>query len=173
VPVNLRDRGISGQLGNALSHLRVPLPLRTGDPVQRIGKITLATGDKRTVQYATAWDAVIAVLGRLPPLLVTLISSRLVFQSPRYASTICTAVPLLSRDLALAGRPVLSGAGGPALMGCHGLVFAFANDRGQHRICVTADGVNRRFAEAVQRGLRRELHELAALAPLATVRSRP
>lgn len=164
VPVNTRGRDTADEIGNAISHVRVPLPLRTADQVRRVTQIARTTQDGGTVRYAAGFGVVQAALGRLPASLVAAASSALVFGSARYASTICTAVPLLSRDVSIAGRPMLAGVGGPARMGCHGLVFAFSNLRGQYSICVTADEANREFAEAVHRNLRRELHAFAALA---------
>ena len=163
VPVNTRDPGTAGYIGNAISHVRVRLPLRTSDPVRRVENIALATRDEKTLRFADGVDAIVAMTGRLPPVFAAALSSAIVFSSPRYAATICTAIPGFSRDLALAGRPMLGGVGGAALMGCHGMVFAFGNFRGQYIICVTADAAHRPFAEAVHLGLARELNTLAHL----------
>jgi len=159
VPLNMRGRDQAANIGNYVSHIRLPLPVRTADQVQRLREISQLTRDGANIKYAAASGNLLGMVARLPlPAALAGIRHML---SASYISTWCTAVPPLSPQLNLLGRPVLGGAGGPPGMVSHGLVFAFCPFRGSYTIGVTADGMHRDFASSVCEALRREVAQFA------------
>lgn len=159
VPVNLRGPGEADAVGNYVSHLRIPLPLRVPGQADRLAAVCRAVRDEQAARYAATVNLATSLIGRLPPLLVAAAATPITV--PGYTGVICTALPPLDRPLTLAGRALVGGAGGPALVAGHDLAFAFSRVRGRYTISITATLAARQSAEAVRAALAAELDSFA------------
>jgi len=159
VPVNLRGPGEADTVGNFVSHMRIPLPVQVASQPGRLAEVCRATRDEKAARYAATLNLLTPVIGRFPPAVVA--SAVTPITVPRYTGVICTAMPPLDTPLALAGRALLAGAGGPALVAGYGLGFALSRVRGRYTISITVGQANQDFGGLVRESLMEELDSYA------------
>jgi diacylglycerol O-acyltransferase len=91
VPVNVRDNGGAGELGNRISFLFLDLPCDEPDPERRLLELHAATRERKERGEPEGADAVLDLVGRAPSTLQRLMS-RLV-ASPRTFNLVVSNIP--------------------------------------------------------------------------------
>ncbi len=67
VPMSIRKPGEEGELGNRMTTLLVPLPLRDSDPVRRLTRLAQTTAKLKSSEGARAASLIIEASGWVPP----------------------------------------------------------------------------------------------------------
>jgi len=91
VPVNVRDGGQPGELGNKISFLFVDLPCDEPDPVRRLLDIHMTMSDRKESGEPQGGDSVLKLVGHAPHQLQNIVS-RLV-SSPRTFNLVVSNIP--------------------------------------------------------------------------------
>ena len=91
VPVNVREDGAAGDLGNRISFIFVELPCDEPDPVRRLLNVHLATSERKRRGDAQGGDAVLRAFAYTPRTLQAVVS-RLV-ASPRTFNLVVSNIP--------------------------------------------------------------------------------
>jgi WS/DGAT/MGAT family acyltransferase len=91
VPVNVREDGAEGDLGNRISFIFVDLPCDEPDPVRRLLNVHLATSERKRRGDAQGGDAMLRAFAYTPRTLQAIVS-RLV-ASPRTFNLVVSNIP--------------------------------------------------------------------------------
>jgi diacylglycerol O-acyltransferase / wax synthase len=104
VPVNLRQAGEQGTLGNRVSSLFVELPVAESDPLRRYAKVLRATTALKAGGQATGNATIVDLAGLAPPVLHALAVRTM--SSPRLFNITITNVPGSQATLYAFGAPM-------------------------------------------------------------------
>ncbi|MGD9958152.1 wax ester/triacylglycerol synthase family O-acyltransferase [Nocardioides sp.] len=108
VPVSVRSEGARGVLDNQVSALLATLPVELEDARDRLNEVAIRMRALKSSHEADAGERLIRFADALPPAAVTGFL-HLAFRTPhRNLTTVTTNVPGPTRQLFLAGRPMLT-----------------------------------------------------------------
>ena len=175
VPVNIRNQGVHGELGNKVSSLFVDLPVAEADPLHRYELVCAATEKQKANGQALAASAVTGLAGLAPPVLHASLA-RSLFARRLFNVTI-TNVPGSPRRLYALGAPMVDVV--PIvpivpivpLAAEHAIGIALASYAGGMTFGLCADRATVPDLEVLKEGIVSSLLELAALAQAATCRA--
>jgi len=92
VPVNVRVTALDGTFGNRVSFMLNGLPVGERDPVERFRTIHREAQALKSVGQATGLDALLRVIGAVPPLAQALLEGTLTLPNT-LTNLVCTNVP--------------------------------------------------------------------------------
>lgn len=161
MPVNQRQTEDPKQLGNRLSAVRVPLPVSSGEIGEQIDQVRSTISNLKSDGSFGAY-AVMASLTAKAPLWLR---RRLVRYAARRLDFICTSAPGARKQHYIAGAPILSSYGLPALMHSQGIAYAFVRYCGAVHAAVVADPTLLNDSQSLCVGLQRALNELESCMP--------
>ncbi|HEX2316788.1 MAG TPA: WS/DGAT domain-containing protein [Thermomonospora sp.] len=159
VPVDLRAPGRELSLGNCLSVMRVPLPLREPDPAARMAAVRAAVAAAQRRGHAPA----LALLARgagLAGLTGSALLVRLLYH-PRLVNLICSNIPIPDGRHTFLGRPVLDVCATTILPGRHGLSLGLHGYADMVTVTIVADAAMADTADLLARELENEFYALA------------
>jgi diacylglycerol O-acyltransferase len=165
VPVNIRDQGIHGELGNKVSSLFVDLPVAEADPLHRYELVCAATEKQKANGQALAASAVTGLAGLAPPVLHASLA-RSLFARRLFNVTI-TNVPGSPRRLYALGAPMVDIVPIVPLAAEHAIGIAVVSYAGGMTFGLCADRATVPDLEVLKEGVVSSLLELAALAHAA------
>jgi diacylglycerol O-acyltransferase / wax synthase len=169
VPVSVRSRGQSGDVGNRVAPAFLDVPVGPMSPRRRLKAVRRAAETLKTSGMAVSADSIIGLGAYAPPALHAM-AARLVSRQ-RWFNLVVSNVPAPQVQLYLAGaRLVASYPAMPLGENC-GLSVACTSLAGTMAFGLTADWDLVRDAEVLARGIERGVADLRAAAPNAKRRA--
>ena len=168
VPVNVRDSGAEGELGNRISFMFVGLPCDIADPLERVRAVHRDTTELKQAQAASGAATVLSLLALAPPP-VQAVVSRLT-ASRRVFNLTVSNVPGPSEPLWMRGCRLDAAFPVIPLADDHGVSVGMTTIAGRACFGVYADPVAVPDAAVLAAGIGDELDELSGPAHSRTPR---
>ena len=105
VPVNVRDSGQEGELGNQISFMFVDLPCDEPDPIRRLSDIHLATSERKRMGGPEGANDVVRSIGLVPSPVQRFVSRLLA--SPQAFNLVVSNIPGPREELYMRGCPIV------------------------------------------------------------------
>jgi diacylglycerol O-acyltransferase / wax synthase len=162
VPVSVRARGESGDVGNRVAPAILDIPVGPVSPRRRLKAVRKATEQLKASGMAVSADSIIGLGAYAPPALHAM-AARLVARQ-RWFNLVVSNVPAPQIDLYLAGARLVASYPAMPLGETCGLSVACSSLGGTMAFGLTADWDLVRDAESLARGIERGVADLLAAA---------
>lgn len=160
VPVSVRRPDERGHYDNRVSAMFAELPVGLSDPVERLSALHLQMRDLKEHHQAVAAEALTALSGFAPPLLLSLGARLLADVEQDTVQTVTTNVPGPQRRLYAAGRPMSSAHPYVPLAGSVRIGVAIFSYAGRLSFGITGDYDGAPDIDVLARGIERGVVEL-------------
>ncbi len=169
VPVSVRSKGETGDVGNRIAPAVLDIPVGQMSPRRRLKAVRKATAALKTSGMAMSADSIIGLGTYAPPALHAM-AARLVSRQ-RWFNLVVSNIPAPQFDLYLAGARLVASYPAMPLGETCGLSIACTSLGGTMAFGLTADWDLVRDAEALARGIEQGVADLRAVAPKAKRRA--